>query len=69
MKLKSILTLVAAIALGFNAIATNLPKKEVGIQLYSVRQMLEPGAKYEGNVAGLMKELAKMRYTQFEAAK
>ncbi|MBD5226283.1 MAG: sugar phosphate isomerase/epimerase [Bacteroidales bacterium] len=68
MKLKSILTLVAAIALGFNAIAANLPKKEVGIQLYSVRQMLDPGAKYEGNVAGLMKELAKMGYTQFEAA-
>ena len=55
-------------ALAFNAIAANSPKKEVGIQLYSVRQLLEPGKQYDGNVGGLMQTLGKMGYNQFEAA-
>lgn len=38
------------------------------MQLYSVRHLLEPGQKYEGNVGGLMKTLGQMGYTQFEAA-
>ncbi len=54
--------------LTFNTAVADSPKKEVGIQLYSVRNLLGDGQKYQGDIAGLMKALAGMGYTQFEAA-
>lgn len=68
MKIKSLLILLAATVLSFGAVAADSPKKEIGIQLYSVRGLLGEGQPYEGNVAGLMKALSEMGYTQFEAA-
>lgn len=43
-------------------------RKEVGLQLYSVRSLLDSAAAYDGNVPGLLDTLAKMGYTQAEAA-
>lgn len=68
MKFRSLLILFAAAVLTFNTAVADSPKKEVGIQLYSVRNLLGEGQKYQGDIAGLMKALAGMGYTQFEAA-
>lgn len=43
-------------------------KKEIGLQLYSVRTLLDSAAAYHNNVPGLLDTLAKMGYTQGEAA-
>lgn len=43
-------------------------KKNVGLQLYSVRSLLDSAAAYDGNVPGLLDTLAKMGYNQGEAA-
>ncbi len=43
-------------------------KKEVGLQLYSMRGLMAPGAKYENNLPALLDTLGKMGYTHFEAA-
>lgn len=43
-------------------------KKEIGLQLYSVRGLMAPGAKYENNMSALLDTLGKMGYTHFEAA-
>lgn len=43
-------------------------KKEIGLQLYSVRQLLEEGAPYANNLPALLDTLGKMGYTQVEAA-
>lgn len=43
-------------------------KKEVGLQLYSVRTLLDSAAAYDGDVPGLLDTLANMGYTQAEAA-
>lgn len=43
-------------------------KKEVGLQLYSVRGLMAPGAKFENNLPALLDTLGKMGYTHFEAA-
>lgn len=45
-----------------------MPKKDIGLQIYSVRSLLKEGAPYAGNVAGLLDTIAKMGYTQGEAA-
>lgn len=51
-----------------NATEENAAKKEVGLQLYSMRTLMEPGAKYENNMPALLDTLGKMGYTHFEAA-
>jgi len=43
-------------------------KKEVGLQLYSVRHLMGEGAAYENNLPALLDTLGKMGYTQVEAA-
>lgn len=68
MRFRSLLTIIAATVLAFSAVAANSPKKEIGIQLYSVRQLLGEGQKYHNDIAGLMKMLSGLGYTQFEAA-
>lgn len=44
------------------------PQKEVGLQIYSVRSLLGQNGEYNGNVPGLLDTIAKMGYTQGEAA-
>lgn len=68
MKFRSLLILFATAVLTFNTAVADSPNKEVGIQLYSVRNLLGEGEKYQGDIAALMKALAGMGYTQFEAA-
>ena len=71
---KLVLSLLAATALTGMAscdktAANETPeKKEVGLQLYSVRGLMAPGAKYENNLSALLDTLGKMGYTHFEAA-
>ncbi len=43
-------------------------KKEIGLQLYSVRHLLDEGAPYENNLPALLDTIGKMGYTQVEAA-
>lgn len=43
-------------------------KKEIGLQLYSVRSLLDSAATYHNDLAGLLDTLAYMGYTQGEAA-
>lgn len=42
--------------------------KQIGLQLYSMREMLADGGKYHGDLPGLLASLSKMGYTHFEAA-
>ena len=74
MNLKNILALAvtAAVALtscgGHKNETPVQEKKEIGLQLYSVRQLLEEGAPYADNLPALLDTLGKMGYTQVEAA-
>lgn len=43
-------------------------KKEVGLQLYSVRGLMEEGQPYNNDLPGLLNMLDSIGYTQFEAA-
>lgn len=72
MKLKTILFAMTAILLGGTVACTGTqaetPKKEMGIQLYSVRHLLDDGQKYHDNLPGLLKSVADNGYTHVEAA-
>ncbi len=69
MKLKKLFTLAVVVAAAvMSCSAAKKAAKEVGMQLYSVRELLSPGAAYENNIGGVMELLGKMGYTQFEAA-
>lgn len=59
---------IALMSLASCNISSAPEKKDVGIQLYSMRQLLEPGQAYENNLPALLDTLAKMGYTQVEAA-
>lgn len=72
MKLKTILFAVSALLLGGAVACTNAqteaPKKDKGIQLYSVRHLLDEGQKYHDNLPGLLKSVSDNGYTHVEAA-
>lgn len=75
MNYKSILILTVTVAMALTSCggAQNdenaaPEKKEIGLQLYSVRHLLDEGAPYESNLAALLDTLGKMGYTQVEAA-
>ena len=74
MKLKATLALAVLAAMSLGACSGEKcckdaqEKKEVGLQLYSVRQFLDQGAPYENNLPALLDTLGKMGYTQVEAA-
>lgn len=74
MKLKTTLMLAAIAVMSLSSCCNNKcqaeeqPVKEIGMQLYSVRDLLAPGAAYENNMAALLDTLGKMGYTHFEAA-
>lgn len=76
MKIKTILVLACATAMsmvsctgGAKCDGTCTPeKKEIGLQLYSVRHLMGKGAAYENNLPALLDTLGKMGYTQVEAA-
>lgn len=71
MKLKAILGLGLALSLFASCApaADKAPeKKEIGLQLYSVRNLMNEGEKYDHNLPDLLKALSEMGYTQVEAA-
>lgn len=74
MNIRSFLAMAAVVAMtAFASCATksaeeSAPAKEMGLQLYSVRGLLAPGAAYENNLPALLDTLGKMGYTHFEAA-
>ena len=67
-KLMAAAGLVAAMSLTSCSGSDAAEKKEIGIQLYSMRQLLEPGQAYENNLPALLDTLSKMGYTAVEAA-
>lgn len=74
MKIKSILALAAVAAMSLTSCCGKCDagctqeKKEIGLQLYSVRNLMGQGQAYENNLAALLDTLGKMGYTQVEAA-
>ncbi len=73
MNFKSILALATVAVVSFTSCTgaqakEETPAKEIGLQLYSVRDLMAPGATYENNLPALLDTLGKMGYTHFEAA-
>jgi len=74
MKLKQILAVAVLGAVSLTsctdakATQEDQAKKEIGMQLYSVRELLAPGAAYENNLPALLDTLGRMGYTHFETA-
>lgn len=72
MKIRNII-MSAAVALMAAAFTTPVSAakpgdKQIGLQLYSMRTLLDDGAKYHGNLPDLLSSLSKMGYTHLEAA-
>ena len=63
----ALLTLAVLLG-GCSAGAEKAPKKEVGIQLYSVRSLIGVFGKSEGDYKPVLQALADMGYTFVEAA-
>ena len=53
---------------GASAKAKKAPKKDIGIQLYSVRSLIGVFGKSQGDYKPVLKQLADMGYTSVEAA-
>lgn len=74
MKLKYFIAAIALTLVGGLAMAKGprghavQPKKEIGVQLYSMRQTLDKGGKFHNNLPGLLKSLSASGYTHVEAA-
>lgn len=62
--MKKLIVLLAVLSLGLSAFA----KKQIGLQLYSIREVIGSPAKYAQNHVEVFKKLASWGYTAVEAA-
>ena len=63
-----VLLALAMLPCGASAKAKKAPKKDIGIQLYSVRSLIGVFGKSQGDYKPVLKQLADMGYTSVEAA-
>ena len=63
-----LLLLVCLLAAGTTVCAKKLPKKEMALQLYSIRDLIGDPQKFANNHAAVFKQLKDMGYTAVEAA-
>lgn len=66
--MKKILSIVCLLALALSMPLTVAAKKQMGFQMYSVRDLIGDASKYAQNHEKVLKDLAKMGYTSIEAA-
>lgn len=70
-RLFAVICVLLALAMlpgGASAKAKKAPKKDIGIQLYSVRSLIGVFGKSQGDYKPVLKQLADMGYTSVEAA-
>ena len=70
-RLFAVICVLLALAMlpgGASARAKKAPKKDIGIQLYSVRSLIGVFGKSQGDYKPVLKQLADMGYTSVEAA-
>ena len=70
-RLFAVICVLLALAMlpgGASAKAKKVPKKDIGIQLYSVRSLIGVFGKSQGDYKPVLKQLADMGYTSVEAA-
>lgn len=68
MKKNLLILLVCLLAAGTTVCAKKLPKKEMALQLYSIRDLIGDPQKFANNHAAVFKQLKDMGYTAVEAA-